>query len=101
MTPEIHGVMAAPNRCEIKAKVLRVEQSPKFPDKWHFEMEILETRDLRGPNFARVGQTAKGFTFESTSGISPGNVITAEAEFLGDERGGQFQLTQINVIDRS
>jgi len=99
MGPEFCGVMAAPNRCEIKAKVLRMEQSTKFPDKWYFELEILETRDLSGPNFARVGQRARGFTFESTSNNSRDSIITAQAEFLGDERGGQFQLTQIDVIN--
>ncbi len=97
MAAEFRGVMAAPNRCEIKARVLRLEQSDQFPDKWYLELEFVESKDLSGPNFARVGQRAKGFTLELPSNISQGSIIAAQAEFLGDERGGQFQLTQIDV----
>jgi hypothetical protein len=99
LTSKFRPVTAAPNRCDIKAKVLGVEQSPKFPDKWHLELEILETKAISGPNFARVGQANRAFTLESTASVSPGSVITAEGEFLGDERGGQFQLTHIHSED--
>jgi hypothetical protein len=100
MAMEPPGVPAAPNRSEIKARVLRVEQSSTFPDKWYVDLEILESKSLSGPNFARVGEKAKGFTFGSTFDVSPGSVITAEAEFVGDARGGQFQLSRINVVEQ-
>ena len=99
MMPEFRGVMAAPNQCQIKARVLNVEQSAEFADKWYLQLEILESKDVSGPNFARVGQRTKGFTFDLRSEVAPGSIITARAEFLGDERGGQFQLTQITVIE--
>lgn len=101
MPPNVRGVMAAPNRCEIKARVLQVRQSARFPDKWHFELEFLESRQVSGPNFARVGEQAQGFSFGSFAGLSPGAIITAEAEFLGDERGGQFQLYEVEVTNPS
>jgi hypothetical protein len=92
------GVMAAPNQSEIKAKVLATEQSPDFQDKLLLELEILNSKSLNGPNFARVGEKVKGFTFESKSKFSEGAIITAQAEFLGDERGGRFQLTQVGLL---
>lgn len=100
MTSPFRGVMAAPNQCEIKAKVLRMEQSSKFPDKWQLELEILESRDVSGPNFARVGTQVRGFAFfASPPPFVPQDIITARAEFLGDEHGGQFQLSQVEVVE--
>ncbi len=95
MRPKFEGVIAAPNQSEITAKVLNVEQSSKFADKWYLDLEIFETKDVKGPNFARKGQSVKGFTFESISNISPDSIIIAQAEFVGDERGGQFRLTRV------
>ncbi len=97
MSAAFGGMPAAPNQCEIKAKVLQVDQSSDFPDKWYIEMEILESTSVTGPNFARVGEKTKGFTFKETSPVSPGDVIKAQAEFLGDERGGQFQLSEVAI----
>lgn len=91
------GVTAAPNQSEIRAKVLQVEQSPAFSDKWYLDLEILASKSISGPDFAREGQQARGFTFESVSEISAGSIITAQAEYLGDARGGQFQLTEIET----
>lgn len=99
MAPEFRGVMAAPNRSEVKAKVLQVERSSKFPDKWYLDLEILESKGLSGPNFARVGERVKGFTFGATCDVSPGSIIAVQAEFLGDARGGQFQLSQVDIVN--
>lgn len=99
MTPEFRGVPAAPNRCRIEAKVLHREQSPDFPEKWFYGIEILASEAIEGPNFARVGETVAAFTFDPPAELEPGVAISAEAEFLGDERGGQFQLTEIRLLD--
>ncbi len=48
------GVMAAPNRCSIKAKVLEFKRSPQYKDKWHLSLEILESTAIEGPNFAHL-----------------------------------------------
>lgn len=98
MGSEPNGVMAAPNRSEIKAQVLRVERSPTFPDKWQLGLRILESKSLSGPNFARVGEEAEGFTFGNTLDVSPGSTITAQAEFIGGAHGGQFQLSEIGIV---
>lgn len=87
--------MAAPNQCEILARVLHIEPSPTFPDKSYLELEILESKNVAGPNFARAGDRVTAFTFQIDAGISEGKVISALAEYLGDVRGGQFQLTRL------
>ncbi|MDQ1276495.1 MAG: hypothetical protein QG610_2073 [Euryarchaeota archaeon] len=99
MVPEFSGVMAAPNQSEIKAKVLGKKQSPDFEDKFLLELEILDSKSLSGPNFAHIGENVKGFTFESKPELLAGKIITARAEFFGDERGGKFRLTQIRLLE--
>jgi len=94
------GVTAAPNRSEIKAKVMQKEQSETFPDKWHLDLEILESRNLHGGNFARVGERVKGFTFGDLKYIPQESIIRAQAEFLGDARSGQLQLSDVAIIER-
>lgn len=97
MKPDVQGMLAAPNRSRIKARVLGVEQSRDYPDKWHLKLEVLESSNVRGPNFARVGQQVEGFTFGPTWEAPPQAVIEAEVEYIGDGRGGQFQLSDVRV----
>lgn len=97
MPPNFQGVMAEQNRCEVKARVLDIIQDSNFKDKWNIEFEILEMKSLSGPTFANVGDRVKGFAFEPTPNFTPysltsGSLITLEAEFIGDERGGKFRL---------
>ena len=95
MTPQVRGVMAAPNESEIRAKVLRVEQSTEFADKWYLELEILASKTIAGGTFAGVGDRVKAFTIASRPNFSENQIITAQAEFLGDAQGGLFRLTNI------
>lgn len=97
MRPEVHGMLAAPNRSRIKARVLGVEQSQTFPDKWHLRLEILESSDVSGPNFARAGQQVEGFTFGDSWDVPPQAVIEADVEYIGDGRSGQFKLGNMHV----
>ena len=96
----LRGVMAAPNRCRIKARVLHVEQSSTYPDKWLLELEIIESHDMSGPNFARVGKNVEGFSFGPAWGAPPQAVIAAEAEYIGGVQGGQFQLTDVRILEK-
>lgn len=98
MANGLPGIMAAPNQCEIKARVIRLKRSPHYSDKWLLDIEILESKQLVGPNFARIGQTFNGFTLDSVSEISPGFIIQAKAEYLGGARKSQFQLSEIVVM---
>jgi hypothetical protein len=93
------GVTAAPNRCQITARVLREGQEPSVPEKREATLEILESRDIRGPNFAHAGDRVEAFTFEAPPAWTEGTVIRAEAEYLGDARRGRFQLYGPEVVD--
>jgi hypothetical protein len=90
-------MLAAPNQARIKARVLDVEQSTSFPDKWHCRLEVLESNSVSGPNFARVGEQVEGFTFGPTWDVPPQAVVEADVEYIGDARGGQFKLSNVRV----
>ena len=95
------SVMAAPNRCNITAKIIQIQPSAKHPDKWELEIEILTSESLEGPNFATVGQKSRAFTFETSVALKVGNVVTAQAEFIGSRGQGVFQLTQLALSETS
>ena len=92
-------MLAAPNKCQIKAKVLALEPSPRFPDKLCFDLQILEAMPIEGPIFRRAGDTCKGFTLEPFLGLTPGRTIAAQAEYIGDAIQGQLRLEQIVFVD--
>ena len=95
---EFKSVPAAPNLSWIKARVENINQDKTFSDKWHVTFEILESRNIQGPNFAESKRHAGGFFFGTGSGLETGITIQAKAEFRGDERGGIFHLRDIEVI---
>jgi hypothetical protein len=95
---DIKAVPAAPNLSWIKARVQSVTQDKTFSDKWHVTFEILESKNIHGPNFAETKHSANGFYFGESSALKPGNIMEAKAEFRGDERGGIFQLHDIQVL---
>jgi hypothetical protein len=97
---DVRDVIATPNRSRIKARVLHVEQSSAYPDKWLLELEIIESHDVSGPNFARVGTNVEGFSFGPAWDASPQAVIAAEAEYIGGVQGGQFQLTDVRTLEK-
>lgn len=98
MTSQLQGMMAAPNQSEIKAKVLNIQQSHQFSDKWYLELEILESKNITGGTFAQIGDKVKAFTIASSPHFAANNIITAQAEFVGDTDGGFFKLNNIEVV---
>jgi hypothetical protein len=99
--PEGPSVMAAPNRCHITAKIMQIRPSAKYPDKRELEIEILASEPLEGPNFAKVGQKCHAFTFEASDALKVGDVVTAQAEFIGGRGQGVFQLTRLALSKAS
>jgi hypothetical protein len=93
------GVPAAPNRCAIEARVLDVRRSERFPQRWDLEIEILSSRPLEGPNFAHPGRRSAAIAFGDLP-AGAGEAIAAEAEFVGDQRGGVFQLSEVTQAAR-
>lgn len=98
MQPEISAMLAAPNSSRIKARILSVNQSAQFPDKWEIELEILDSQSLSGPNFAHVGKQVKGFTIRDAWDLATPVVIEADAEYIGGAQKGVFQLTNLREI---
>lgn len=96
MTVGPTGVPAAPNRSLITARVLDVQRSEQFSDKWNLSLEILDSKDVEGPNFAHPGEQVRAFTFGPMLEIESGDTIEAAAEFVGDERGGRFRLAEVD-----
>ncbi len=96
VTSDRPTVPAAPNRCSIRAEVVNIRPDIHFPDKWILDIMVLESRHISGPNFAHPGDRSEAFAFGEMPVASAGDVITAEAEFVGDERGGKFRLSRMS-----
>lgn len=99
MTTDHKGVMAAPNRCEMKLRVVSVTCPARFPDKQELVFELLAAQSVEGPDFVtqRIGQSVKGFTFDTSVTLADGVLIIAEAEYLGGPRQGSFQLFKLRT----
>ncbi|MBO3460414.1 hypothetical protein G7B40_020045 [Aetokthonos hydrillicola Thurmond2011] len=98
MTSQLHGMMAAPNQSEIKAKVLHIQQSDQFSDKWYLELKILESKNITGGTFAQIGDQVKAFTIAQSPHFGANSIISAQAEFVGDPHGGFFRLNNIQIV---
>lgn len=95
------GIMAPPNRCSIKGKLVSIEPSPQFPNKQELSVTLLESQALEGPDMAhaKIGTTVKGFTFDSLISLHQEDVFLAEAEYIGDAQRGLFQLSHLRPAD--
>lgn len=93
------GIMAAPNRSRITAKVLSVDRSPDWSDKWLLEIEIISSEPVEGPNFSTRGQRGFAFAIGDHSAIRPLCTIQADAEYIGDAHGGQWHLENLSVLE--
>ncbi len=99
MTTEHKGVTAAPNRCEIRLKIVSVTHPERFPDKQELVFELLAAQPIEGPDFAtqRIGQSVEGFTFDTSVTLTDGVLVNAEAEYSGGARQGTFQLFKLRA----
>lgn len=48
---------------------------------------------------ALIGSEVRAYGFDLGAEYSPEASIQAEAEFHGDERGGEFQLSDLRLLD--
>lgn len=101
MTTDHKGVTAAPNRCEIKLRIVSVTHSDRFPDKQELVFEVLAVQPIEGPDFAtqRIGQSVNGFTFDTPVTLAEGALVTAEAEYVGGARQGSYQLFNLRATE--
>ncbi|QTF90928.1 hypothetical protein [Halomonas sp. BM-2019] len=96
-THDRSGVMAPPNRCDIKGRLVSVKPSDHFPNKQELTFELLDSHSREGPDLAhgRIGTTVEGFTFDTTADLHRDLLFLAEAEYIGGPRQGLFQLSHL------
>ncbi len=102
MTPhERGGVMAPPNRCDIKGRLVSAQASHQFPAKRELTFELLDSHSREGPDLAhaRIGTTVEGFTFDTEADLHQDLLFLAEAEYIGGARHGLFHLSHLRAIN--
>ena len=92
MTSADRPVTAAPNRSRLTARVLSVEPSPRFADTWLLRIHVQDVRALAGGTFAARGQDRDAVAFGPGPVAEAGDVIQADAEYVGGPAGGLFRL---------
>jgi hypothetical protein len=92
MTPGDRPVTAAPNRSRLTARVLSVEPSPRFADTWLLRIRVQDVQGLSGGTFAASGQDRDAVAFGPGPVAEAGDVIQADAEYVGGPAGGVFRL---------
>ena len=92
MTSAHRPVSAAPNRSRLTARVISVEPSPRFADTWLLRIRVQEVRALSGGTFAAPGQDHDAVAFGPGPVAGAGDVIQADAEYVGGPAGGVFRL---------
>jgi len=104
--PRPPGIMGAPNRALVTARVKSVRPAENAPGKWQLELEFEATESLEGGHFARVGERADAFTFvgdsvaERLKSVAENEgSVKAEVEYLGGPQGGVFQLYDPEVLE--
>lgn len=85
------GVMAAPNRSRMTARVSGIEAVEGQP-KWYLSVEVLEAEAIEGGLFVRAGEHARVFVVGEQPDLHAGDVFRAEVEYLGGPGGGELQL---------
>jgi hypothetical protein len=95
MTPP--NIVAAPNRSHIVAKVLRVQRSPVWRDRWQLELELSASRPLEGPHIPLVGRTLEANLVTPLDPPPVGATIEATAEYVGGADRGVLNLTDVET----
>lgn len=88
------GVMAAPNRSVITARVEDLERVPGQP-KWYFAVTVIAAESIEGGLFVRAGDPARVFVVADDPGLAPGEEFRAEVEYVGGPGGGELQLLRL------
>ena len=63
--------------------------------KWYFTVEVTDVTPIEGGLFVRPDDTARLFAVGDDPGLRPGDVFTAEVEYLGGPFGGELQLLRL------
>lgn len=85
------GVMAAPNRSVIKARVERVERVDDHGRRF-LAVKVISAQSLEGGLFVRAGDTARVIAAADDPQLGAAHVFSAEVEYVGGPQGGNLQL---------
>ena len=103
---EISGVPVIPNRAVVIGIVeeVSVTTAMQTPDRviYKLRISIEKTEDIAGsPNFvkSRAASSLTAYSEDKNALDLYGEKVKAIVEFKGDERGGNFWIKQINVVD--
>lgn len=90
-------VQAQPNHTKCKVRILEKELSKDAAHKILLKIEILPSEIQEDTRFIKPGETMPGFTFDKTE-LQIGDVVTAEAEYIGGPRGGNVLLKNLQKV---
>ena len=88
------SITAAPNESLLKIKLITCNRSAEDARKWMLCFEIMAVTAVFGPQFAKPGKNAEGFSFETFQAFKPGDIVNVHAEYLGDAHRGYYQITR-------
>src|SRR5262245_56272497 len=87
--------MASPNENLVTARVIKIERSAQWPNKWLLLVEVVDSKNVHGAQFVKAGQQVEAFAFGAEAPARISEVIRASAEYIGDARSGQLKLFDI------
>ncbi|WP_350335233.1 hypothetical protein [Coralliovum pocilloporae] len=96
--PRPGGVIAAPNLSNIEAVLTSLSPVEDIPGKTDLEFKTVIVKPLSGPTFAEPGETLPGFTFQDVTGLSTGDRVSMETEYIGGPKGGLYQVIRIEKL---
>ena len=88
---------AAPNRAQIRARCLEAGPLVRLPEEMVHRPAVGSGRGAYGGQFLRVGEDVRAIAFDLTSAPRPGDMVSAEAEYLGGPHQGVVQLYDLKT----
>jgi hypothetical protein len=88
------AVMAAPNRCLIRARVAAVEPA-EGTSRGALLLEVLEATALDGGLFVRAGDVVRAVLPDPGARLAERDELRAEAEYRGGPTGGVLRIRRL------
>ncbi|MDP2907735.1 MAG: hypothetical protein Q8O03_07375 [Nanoarchaeota archaeon] len=105
-----YSVPVVENKVKVIAEVLSVESGEENGYKISkFRLKITDSEDVSGyTSFAKVGEVIEAVAYHKDSsiiktilGIKEGDVIKGYLEYAGDERGGEWQISDVVIVQQT
>jgi hypothetical protein len=103
VVPRAGGGPAVPNQSIVTAKIEAIEPHPTNASLARVRVLILTSKPFNGLPDLVAGSIGKSVVLiasqQAVAGLGAGDIIAASVVFLGDEQGGQYQATNIQIQD--